>query len=39
VQLLVACGTYVLHHALRTHTLAHTSLATARPSTVIFSSK
>src|SRR5687767_1722608 len=27
--------TYVLHHALRTHTLAHTALATAQPSTVI----
>ena len=34
-RLLVACGAYVLHHALRTHTLAHTALATAQPSTVI----
>ena len=36
VRLLLACGAYVLHHALRTHTLAHTALATAQPSTVIF---
>jgi hypothetical protein len=35
VRLLLACGAYVLHHALRTHTLAHTALATAQPSTVI----
>ena len=28
-------GAYVLHHALRTHALAHTALATAQPSTVI----
>ena len=34
-RLLLACGAYVLHHALRTHTLAHTTLATAQPSTVI----
>lgn len=34
-RLLLACGAYVLHHALRTHTLAHTALATAPPSTVI----
>jgi hypothetical protein len=34
-RLLLACGAYVLHHALRTHTLAHTALATAQPSTVI----
>ena len=30
-----SCAAYVLHHALRTHTLAHTALATAQPSTVI----
>jgi Transposase DDE domain group 1 len=34
-RLLLACGAYVLHHALRTHTLAHTTLATAQPCTVI----
>jgi hypothetical protein len=34
-RLLLACGAYVLHHALRTHTLAHTALATAHPATVI----
>ena len=34
-RLLLACGAYVLHHALRTHPLAHTALATAQPSTVI----
>jgi hypothetical protein len=34
-RLLLACAAYVLHHALRTHTLAHTPLATAQPSTVI----
>ena len=34
-RLLLACGAYVLHHALRTHTLAHTALAAAQPSTVI----
>jgi hypothetical protein len=34
-RLLLACVAYVLHHALRTHTLAHTALATAQPSTVI----
>jgi hypothetical protein len=34
-RLLLACGAYVLQHALRTHTLAHTALATAQPSTVI----
>jgi hypothetical protein len=34
-RLLLACGAYVLHHALRTHTRAHTALATAQPSTVI----
>ena len=35
MRLLLACGAYVLHHALRPHTLAHTTLATAQPSTVI----
>jgi hypothetical protein len=35
VRLLLACGAYVLHHALRTHTLVHTGRATAQPSTVI----
>jgi hypothetical protein len=35
MRLLLACAAYVLHHALRTHTLAQTPLATAQPSTVI----
>jgi hypothetical protein len=35
LRLLLACAAYVLHHALRTHTLAHTPLATAQPSTLI----
>jgi hypothetical protein len=35
VRLLWSCGAYVLHHALRMHTLAHTGLPTAQPSTVI----
>ena len=34
-RLLLACAAYVLHHALRTHPLTHTALATAQPSTVI----
>ena len=34
-RLLLACAAYVLHHALRTQTLAPTSLATAQPGTVI----
>jgi Transposase DDE domain group 1 len=34
-RLLLSCAAYVLHHALRTHTLAHTTLATAQPGTVI----
>jgi hypothetical protein len=34
-RLLLACGAYVLHQALRPHTLAHTALAAAQPSTVI----
>ena len=35
MRLLFACAAYVLHHALRTHTLQHTALAQAQPSTVI----
>src|SRR6266851_6971450 len=35
LRLLLACAAYVLHHALRTHTLQHTALANAQPSTVI----
>ena len=35
MRLLLACAAYVLHHALRTHTLHHTALAQAQPSTVI----
>jgi Transposase DDE domain group 1 len=35
MRLLLACAAYVLHHALRTHTLAHTPLAPAQPSTLI----
>jgi hypothetical protein len=35
LRLLLACAASVLHHALRTHTLQHTSLANAQPSTVI----
>jgi hypothetical protein len=34
-RLLLACAAYVLHHARRTHPLAHTARATAHPSTVI----
>ena len=34
-RLLWAGGASVLPHALRTHTLAHTALATAQPSTVL----
>jgi hypothetical protein len=34
-RLLLACAAYVLHHALRTHTLQHTALAQAQPSTII----
>ena len=30
-RLLLACAAYVLHHALRTHTLSHTALATPNP--------
>jgi hypothetical protein len=35
MRLLLACAAYVLHHALRRHTLQHTALAQAQPSTVI----
>lgn len=35
MRLLLACAAYVLHHALRTHTLQHTGLANAQPSTGI----
>ena len=34
-RLLRSCAADVLHHALRTPTLAHTALATAQPGTVI----
>lgn len=33
LRLRLACAASVLHHALRTHTLHHTALATAQPST------
>jgi Transposase DDE domain group 1 len=35
MRLLLSCAAYVLHHALRTHTLQQTALAQAQPSTVI----
>jgi hypothetical protein len=35
MRLLLACAAYVLHHALRTHTLQHTALAQTQPSTVM----
>ena len=35
LRLLLSCAAYVLHHALRTHTLHHTALAQAQPATVI----
>jgi hypothetical protein len=35
MRLLLACAAYVLHHALRTHTLQHTALAQAHPSTIM----
>jgi Transposase DDE domain group 1 len=35
LRLLLSCAASILHHALRTHTLAHTPLATAQPSTLI----
>ena len=35
MRLILACAAYALHHALRTHTLHHTALAQAQPSTII----
>src|SRR5215831_8487456 len=35
MRLVLACAAYALHHALRTHTLQHTVLAQAQPSTII----
>ena len=35
LRLILACAAYALHHALRRHTLQHTTLAQAQPSTVI----
>jgi hypothetical protein len=35
MRLFLACAAYALHHALRTHTLQHTALAQAQPSTII----
>jgi Transposase DDE domain group 1 len=35
LRLLLSCAAYVLHHALRIHTLQQTALAQAQPSTVI----
>jgi hypothetical protein len=35
MRLVLACAASALHHALRTHTLQHTALAQAQPSTVI----
>jgi hypothetical protein len=35
MRLVLSCAASVLHHTLRTHTLAHTPLATAQPSTLI----
>jgi hypothetical protein len=35
MRLLLSCAAYVRHHALRTHTLSHTALATAQPATLI----
>ena len=35
MRLVLACAAYALHHALRTHTLQHTALAQAQPSTII----
>jgi hypothetical protein len=35
LRLLLSCAAYVLHHALRPHTLQHTALAHAQPSTLI----
>jgi hypothetical protein len=35
MRLILTCAAYALHHALRTHTLHHTALAQAQPSTVM----
>jgi DDE family transposase len=35
MRLLLSCAAYVLHHALRTHTLSHTAPATAQPATLM----
>ena len=35
MRLVLACAAYALHHAWRTHTLQHTALGQAQPSTVI----
>jgi hypothetical protein len=35
MRLVLTCAAYALHHALRTHTLQHTALAQAQPSTII----
>jgi hypothetical protein len=35
MRLLLSCAAYVLHHALRTHTLSPTAWATAQPSTLM----
>jgi hypothetical protein len=35
MRLVLACAAYARHHAFRTHTLPHTALAQAQPSTVI----
>jgi Transposase DDE domain group 1 len=37
MRLFWSCAAYVLHHALRTHTLGHTPLAQAQPVTVMLS--
>jgi hypothetical protein len=36
MRLLRACAAYARHHALRTHTLPHTALAQAQPSTIMW---
>jgi uncharacterized CHY-type Zn-finger protein len=35
MRLVLTCAAYALHQALRTHTLQHTALAQAQPSTII----
>ena len=35
LRLILACAAYALHHALRTHTLQHTTRAQAQPSTIM----